>query len=191
MKTKKQAKQAIHFILTGGTIDSYFEGAIDTVVPYKKSIIPQFIKNLKLYEETEFTQVCMKDSRDLSKTDLENILKAVEESKHKKIIISHGNYTMPNSAKYLKEILKRKDQTIIFTGSLAPLVGVTPSDAAFNLGYSFAKVKELRAGIYICINGKIFTPHEIIKHIHKEKFITHYLPPKLVEKWKNFYPSIE
>ena len=86
-------KETIHFIITGGTIDSYYEGAKDTAVPNEKSIIPQFVKSLKIFNPVEFTEVCMKDSRDIVKSDLKNILGVVEKSPHKKIIITHGTYT--------------------------------------------------------------------------------------------------
>ena len=40
----------IHFIITGGTIDSHYDGTKDTAVPNKESVIPKFIEELKLYE---------------------------------------------------------------------------------------------------------------------------------------------
>lgn len=40
----------IHYIITGGTIDSFYDGRKDTVVPNKESIIPFFIESLKLYD---------------------------------------------------------------------------------------------------------------------------------------------
>jgi len=114
----------------------------------------------------------MKDSRDLTKQDLKKILTAVEKSPSKKIIITHGTYTMPDTARYLKTKLKRKNQTIIFTGSLIPLVGFSPSDASFNLGYSIAKIQNLDPGIYISMNGRIFSPEEVTKLLHQGRFIS-------------------
>jgi len=83
----------IHFVITGGTIDSHYDGSKDTAVPNKESVIPTFIESLKLYHDAEFTTVCMKDSRDLKREDLENVLKTIEESPHNKIIVTHGTYT--------------------------------------------------------------------------------------------------
>ncbi|MBI5733639.1 MAG: asparaginase [Candidatus Kerfeldbacteria bacterium] len=108
-------KETIQFILTGGTIDSYYSAVKDTAVPNKQSVLPQFIQGLKLYEKVVFTEVCMKDSRDLARTDLDKILKAVVRSKSRKIIITHGTYTMSDTARYLKAKLKKLDKTIIFT----------------------------------------------------------------------------
>ena len=113
----------IHFIITGGTIDSFYDGSKDTAVPNKESIIPSFIKSLKLYHGAEFTTVCMKDSRDLKREDLENVLKTIEKSSHDKIIVTHGTYTMPDTARFIKGNIKRDDQTIILTASAIPIQG--------------------------------------------------------------------
>ncbi len=160
----------IHFIITGGTIDSYYDGTKDTAVPNKESILPNYLKSLKLKDGFIFTEVCMKDSRNLSKSDVRKVLKTIEQSKAKKIIITHGTYTMPDTAKYLQANLKDKNKTIILTGSMIPLVGFSPSDAGFNLGYSIAKVNELQAGIYVCMNGQVFSPDEVVKQLKDGKF---------------------
>ncbi|MBU2100910.1 asparaginase [Candidatus Micrarchaeota archaeon] len=92
----------IHFILMGGTIDSFYDPTVDTTALLKNSVIPQYIKSLKLYEESKFTQVCMKDSRQLTPNDLKKALKTIEKSQSKRIIITHGTYTMSDTARYIK-----------------------------------------------------------------------------------------
>jgi len=161
----------INFIITGGTIDSHYEGSVDTVVPRKKSIIPKYIKSLQLYQEIEFSEICMKDSRDLTKQDLQNICVAVEKSRCKKIIITHGTYTMPDTAKFLQKNLKDKEKVIIITGAMIPLEGFSPTDASFNLGFAIAKSQDLGNGIYVCMNGEMFLPDEIYIPQQKVEFI--------------------
>lgn len=109
----------------------------------------------------------MKDSRDIVKDDLKKILETIEKSPHKKVIITHGTYTMPDTARFLQANLKRKDQTVIITGSMIPLIGFSPSDGPFSIGYGLAKVQDLKAGIYVCMNGKVFSPAEVMK-VNKE-----------------------
>lgn len=162
----------IHFIITGGTIDSFYDGTKDTVVPHQHSVIPEYLKGLKLHEKLEFTEVCMKDSRSLTAKDLKNILDMIQKSPHKMIIVTQGTYTMPDTARYLKANLKRNDQTIIFTGSMIPISGFSPSDGPFNLGYAIAKVQELPSGIYICMNGKTFSADEVAKLICEGRFVS-------------------
>jgi len=167
-----KTKEAIHFIITGGTIDSYYNGVKDTVEPTRESSVPAFIKSLKLNEQIIFSQVCMKDSRALNKNDISKITDTVEKSIAKKIIITHGTYSMPDTARFLKINLKRKDQTIVFTGSMIPLLGFAPSDASFNLGYALSEVQTLPPGIYVAMNGRVFQPEEVVKLLYEGRFIS-------------------
>lgn len=160
----------IHFIITGGTIDSEYDGSRDTAVPSKESVIPSFIRGLKLYDKSEFTTVCMKDSRALKRKDLLSIRNAIEKSKHKNILITHGTYTMPDTARFLVANLKRKDQVIVLTSSIIPIKGFSPSDGPFNLGYAISKLQDLSAGIYVAVNGRVFSPEEVIKVISEARF---------------------
>lgn len=61
-------KSTIHFIMTGGTIDYHYDSRMDTVVPNKTSIIPEFISSLE-FVNSEFTELFIKDSRSLSNSD--------------------------------------------------------------------------------------------------------------------------
>ena len=98
--------EQIHFIITGGTIDSYYDGTKDTAVPNQESVIPGFIKNLKLPIEHQFTTVCMKDSRTITDEDRSAMINVIQESTATKFIITHGTYTMPDTARYLKTHLR-------------------------------------------------------------------------------------
>jgi len=160
----------LHFIITGGTIDSSYDGIKDTAVPNEHSVVPKFIKILKLYEECEFTEVCMKDSRDLTESDRKDIFESVNNSNSKRIIVTHGTYTLPDTARYLQANLKDHGKVIIFVCSMIPLEGFTPTDAGFNIGYAVAKSQELSEGIYVCMNGKIFVPDEIVKILSEGRF---------------------
>ncbi len=163
--------KSIHVIITGGTIDSHYDGSKDTAVPNKESVIPSFLESVKMYDtEFEFTVACMKDSRDLSDEDRKKILKTVEESKHSKILITHGTYTMPDTSRYLKANLKRTDQAIIFTASMIPIQGFSPSDGPFSLGYAIAKLQDMENGIFVCVNGHVFVPEEVEKDLAEGRF---------------------
>ena len=104
----------IHFIITGGTIDSYYETTKDTVVPNKLSCIPDYIKSLKLHVKTSFKVICMKDSRDISKKDRQIVVKEILNSKSKNFIITHGTYTMGETAKFIVlQLQKNNDKKIL------------------------------------------------------------------------------
>jgi len=165
-------KEKIHFVITGGTIDSFYDGRKDTAVPNEKSIIPEYIESLQLDCQTEFTEICKKDSRDMTEEDLKKLLESVQNSGNKKILITHGTYTLSDTARYLKANLTRDDQTIVLTGSLIPIKGFSPSDGPFNLGFAIAKLESLGPGVYVCMNGRVFEPEEIAKLISEGRFIS-------------------
>jgi L-asparaginase len=164
----------IHFVITGGTIDSYYEPTKDAIIPNEVTYIPEVMNMFKLNNHIKFSVVCLKDSRDLTREDMQNIKQSVEESPHTSIIITHGTYTMPDSARFLKSQVKRKDQVIILTGAMVPIKGFTPSDGPFNLGFAIAKLEELKPGVYICMNGQVLDADEASKLISEGRFVSLY-----------------
>lgn len=160
----------IHFISTGGTLDAYFDPIKEIVMPNKHSSIPKFINMLKLYENYVFSEVCMKDSRNLKTSDRKKIVKAVVNDACKRIIITHGSYTVRDTAVYLKKNLKNNNKVIIFVCSMIPLAEFPSTDAGFNIGYAVAMSQTLPAGIYICMNGRVFSPDEVVKIIAEGRF---------------------
>jgi L-asparaginase len=164
----------IHIIMTGGTIDSVWNGAQDTVVVSEHSVLPEYFselgRNLKFYDELKFSEIFMKDSRAITDEDRKNVLKTIEESEASKIIVAHGTYTMPETARYLQKNLKRKDQVIVLTGSMVPMKGFDFSDGPFNLGYALAQVQILESGVYVCMNARVFSSDEVVKNIDEGKF---------------------
>src|SRR3989338_6526354 len=163
-------KEKIEIIMTGGTIDSTWDGIADTAMVNQHSVIPNYFKKLIIYPKINFNEICMKDSRQLNQQDIVNVLETIEKSEANKIIVTHGTYTMPDTAKFVEANVKRKDQTIVFTGSMIPLEGFYPTDANFNLGFALSKVQELGPGVYLCMNGETFTPQEVAKNLGEVKF---------------------
>jgi len=163
-------KAAVHLIITGGTIDSFYDGASDTVIPRKQSILPQYFRGLRLSTKVRFSTVCMKDSRRLTTRDVSDVLRLIERSPEKKIIVTHGTYTLPDTARYLHRHLHRRDCTVVLTGSMTPLDSFALSDAGFNLGYAFSQVLVLPSGVHVCMNGRAFDPDDVIKILYEGRF---------------------
>ncbi len=163
-------KEKILVILTGGTIDSYYNWIKDTAEPLEKSSLPNYFASMKLYDEFEFVEVCMKDSRSINGEDRATILDALSSSSCSKVIITHGTYTMPDTARFIKANLDRKDQTIILTGSMIPLTWFSPSDAWFNLWYALAHLKFTDPGIYVAMNWRLFDPEDVVKQLNEGRF---------------------
>lgn len=160
----------IHVIITGGTIDSFYNGAKDTITTSKISAIPAYVESLQLHTKVTTKVICMKDSRAISNADRLKIVASIQKSPAKNILITHGTYTMPDTARFLATRLKNTNKKIILTGSMIPLIGFSPSDAGFNLGFAMGKFDALQPGIYVAMNGRIFTPDEVVKLINKGRF---------------------
>ena len=167
---KSRESGTIHFIITGGTIDSYYSPSKDILVIGEKTGIEDYIKTLKLHNKTEFQVLVLKDSRELRYTDRKEMLEAIRKSKHELIVITHGTYTMPDTGQYLKDQLKNNKKIIVLTGSMIPLKGFENSDASFNLGYAIASVQKLPPGVYICMNGMSFEPEKVDKNRISARF---------------------
>ena len=168
--------------MTGGTIDSSWSGIMDTAVVNFHSVIPEYFKKLVIYPKIKFTEVCMKDSRQINQKDIENV-NSITNWKIRRWTINR-NYAIQISITitlyYIPSRIvipcvrlgvdKSKGQTIVFTGAMVPLEGVYPSDAAFNLGFALSKVQELKPGVYLCMNGETFTPQEVAKNLGEGRF---------------------
>ncbi len=166
-------KKLLHVIITGGTIDSAWDGTKDTVVPTKESAIPQYFDSLKIENvQFSFSTVAMKDSRELNDEDRKEMINIIEGSEASNFIITHGTYTIPETARYLKSHSKRKDISVVITGSMIPLHGFTPSDGPFNLGFALAQLEYVKPGIYVGMNGRIFEADDVSKDVSQGRFVS-------------------
>lgn len=112
----------------------------------------------------------MKDSRDINSADRRAMLRAILRSSEKQIIITHGTYTMPETARYLQTQLGAVKKTVVLTGSFIPLIGFADSDGPFNIGFALAQVAHLSPGVWICMNGQVFKPQNVTKVLARGKF---------------------
>ncbi|MFT6927041.1 MAG: L-asparaginase [Psychromonas sp.] len=154
----------IQLIITGGTIDSYYDTDKCTTMPHEKSVLTSFLEKYARMGHSKIvtTEICMKDSRDINNEDIDKVFTAIMESESDRHVVTHGSFTMFTSARYLQTLLPNKHgQVIIFTGSMIPLEGFSPNDAGFNLGSATMAAQCLKAGIYIAFNGQIYAPDDM------------------------------
>src|SRR3989338_5792382 len=168
-------KNHIHIIKMGGTIEFKDPGyeIMNQQMMKLDASIENYLKNMvKPHFSYSTESVCNKDSRDINSEDLERLVKTIEVSPHENILITHGTFTMKNTAKFLVEYLSKNkiEKKIILTGSMIPIIGFSLSDAAFNLGYSIASFDSIKTGVYICMNGGIFDYNEVNKNTKLLRF---------------------
>ena len=164
-------KNHIHIIATGGTIDSKFYPPTEKNIVHDESRIPVFLTDIiKPHIDFSFEQVAMVDSTDITDQLRQKIGQSIDNSEHKKILITHGTNTMTETLRYLQKNLKHSDKVIILTGAMIPLDGYVPTDAGFNLGYAIAQLENKNAGIYIAMNGKLFENGHVVKNFTLGRF---------------------
>jgi len=159
----------------GGTIE-FIDPAYDNInkeLMKLDSSIENYLNNLvKPHFTYNIDFVCEKDSREIKQEDLEKLWKTINSSPHENILITHGTFTMKNTAIYLEELIDKEkiNKKIILTGAMIPIAGFSISDAAFNLGYSLASFDNIKTGVYICMNGGVFKTNEVEKNIELLRF---------------------
>jgi len=73
---------------------------------------------------------------------------------------------MTDTAQYLSDI---EGKTFIMTGSLAS-ARFAMTDAMFNVGMAIAAVRAMYHGVYIAMNGTIFSAKSVIKNRYMNPF---------------------
>ena len=164
------SNEHIHFLIAGGTIDNV---CYDLDRTNSKSGIESFLCGV-IKPEFSFTTevVFMKDSRDLTTADRRIVLQRLCDSNYNHNVVTHGTYTMVDTAKFLEEHMSEfKDKTVVITGAMVPL-GDDKSDAAFNLGFAVHASLSASPGVYIAMSGRLWDPKEVRKDMNAGRFST-------------------
>jgi len=143
----------IKIIITGGTIDAKYNELSGKLI-YEQTHLSKILRQARctLNVNTEITM--LKNSLDINVSDRKKILQICKKCKEDKIIITHGTDTMVKTAETIGKNVKNK--TIVMLGAMVPY-SFANSDALFNLGCATSAVQSLKKGVYITMNGKIFS----------------------------------
>ncbi len=151
---------AIKFLITGGTIDKVYDEVTGNL-SFNETHIPSMLAQSRCHVPILAETVMLKDSLDMDDTDRELIRRRCRSCSESKIIISHGTDTMVETATILAETNSRK--TIVLFGAMIPF-SINYSDSLFNLGCALSAVQCLGEGVYISMNGEIFTWNNVRKN---------------------------
>ena len=155
----------ISIISVGGTIDKvYFDAKSEYEVGPPN--IEKVLADLNLSITYRINSLMRKDSLDLTDDDRSLIAKTVDSDPCPRILITHGTDTMVETAKTLRGV---SDKTIVLTGALEPALFKT-SDAVFNIGCAIGAVQVLPPGVYIAMNGRIFSEGKVWKNEAMKRF---------------------
>ena len=104
----------------------------------------------------EHYECCRKDSTEITKSDLDTLVKLIAQIATKKVVITHGSDTILATATFLARQTKLAGKTIILTAAMRPNK-FQNSDAPFNLGTALGAVGILDPGCYIAMGGCIYS----------------------------------
>lgn len=156
----------IQIITTGGTIEGIDYKNQKGIEPSGYTIT-DFLKNARVDFHYSIAEVFKKDSRDITDKDRELLVQKISETNATKILITHGTFTMEDTAKYIGSLNLNK--TIVLVGSF--ILGTSKNtDAPFNLGYAISALQFLEPNVYVAMNGQVFQWENVTKNIDDNKF---------------------
>lgn len=159
---------AVRIIATGGTFDKEYNELTGELF-FTKTHLKEVLNLGRCKLPVVITPLMLKDSLYMTNKDREDIVKAVKKTKEKDIVITHGTDTMDITAKYLSD--RVKDKTIVLTGAMIPYKFGT-SDGIFNLASALSFAQALPPGVYVAMNGKLFSADNVMKDKRRGVFQT-------------------
>jgi len=155
----------IRFITTGGTIDKVYFDALSQF-EIGDSQIKHILSDGLADFDYEVVPLLQKDSLDMTDEDRNKLhdLIAADDAEH--YVITHGTDTMPETAEVLADL---EGKTIGLTGSLSP-ARFKATDAIFNIGMAVAAVQVAAPGVFIAMNGQVFSAGKVRKNRAENKF---------------------
>lgn len=157
----------IHIITTGGTIEGLDYEAEKNINQENRISIEDFMRSANVSFPYIIDNVLNKDSRFITDDDRELLIDKIKTSSSEKIIVTHGTFTMEDTAKYMGKLNLKK--TIVLVGSFI-LGSSYGTDAPFNLGYAICSVQFLKPDVYVAMNGTIFHWKNVTKNLETNKF---------------------
>ncbi len=158
----------ITILTTGGTIDKvYFDAKSDYEVG--EPLIGEILQEANVNFDFDVHTLFQKDSLDLTDADRFVIVETVRECTDRHIVITHGTDTMVDTARAIEEA--KTGKTVVLVGALNP-ARFRSSDAIFNIGFAMAAVQALGPGVYVAMNGQVFSPDRVRKNRAANQFET-------------------
>ena len=150
----------LRLIATGGTFDKHYNELIGTL-GFADSHLPEVIKRARMTIPVALDILPLIDSLDMQDADRARILAACQAAPEPAIVIVHGTDTMSDTAAALGAA--GLDKTIVLTGAMIPYA-IAGSDAQFNLGLACGVAQTLAPGVYVAMNGQVFTWNNVTKN---------------------------
>ncbi|MDO8463300.1 MAG: asparaginase domain-containing protein [bacterium] len=154
-------------LVTGGTFDKEYN-ELDGSLEFRETHIQEMLALGRSTVPVAIRTIMLIDSLDMTDDDRSIIADHCKRSDERRIIITHGTDTMPETARYIAERIS--DKTIILTGAMVPYT-FGSSDGLFNLGAALAYVQVAPLGVYVSMNGRLFPAASVRKDKVAGRFV--------------------
>jgi len=157
----------ICLITAGGTIDKVY---FDRLSEYQVGApgVERILQELLVGFDYRIESVLRKDSLDMTDSDRQLLLEAVQRAPEERIVITHGTDTMIETARLLLQV---PDKRIVLTGAMQP-ASFRNSDAVFNVGMAIGAVQALQTdGVWLAMSGRLFDPRRARKDRQRGVFV--------------------
>ncbi|WP_235584682.1 asparaginase domain-containing protein [Thiomicrospira sp. WB1] len=149
-------------LVTGGTLDKDYD-AIRGELGFAQTHLPKMLETGRAIPAPEVEILMLKDSLAMTEADRQIIVEACLNHPASRLVITHGTDTMTDTAKALMETSKLHVKTLVLTGAMRPWA-LGRSDADFNLGAALMAAQTAPSGVYVCMNGQLFTADDVQKN---------------------------
>ncbi len=151
---------SIRIVITGGTFDKQYD-EIRGALTFKDTHMPEILRFVRCSVPIELELNQLIDSLEMRTANRLQVLSSCARAPEERIVITHGTDTMVETAEVLGK--EKLPKTIVLTGAMIPYV-FSNSDAVFNLGSAITAVQILPHGVYIAMNGRVFSWDDVRKN---------------------------
>ena len=144
----------IRILVTGGTFDKEYDELTGRLF-FRATHLPEMLQRGRCRVDVVTETVMMVDSLDLDDAGRARIVEAARRSDERNVVITHGTDTMVQTAQALAEA-RLAGKAIVMTGAMIPYA-FGSSDGLFNLGSALSFVQVVQPGVYVAMNGQLFT----------------------------------
>lgn len=163
---ENNTRGGVAVIVTGGTIDARYN-FLEAKIDYDASHIREMLSRGRARIDLDVEPLMLVDSGEIDDGGRQKILEKCQSVATNKIVITHGTDTMTQTAAYLGQSLR--DKTVVLVGAMIPYM-FKESDALFNLGAAITAVQLLGNGVFITMNGKVFSWENVKKNFDVGEF---------------------
>lgn len=160
--------EKILIINTGGTFNKRYNPLKGELEVPKDGIAVESILQYCNNTSYELLNIIHKDSLEMTEEDRELIVKTIQTSSCRKVLIVHGTDTMDVTATFLA--LHIKDKVITLTGAMVPLsISTVEATSNFMMALGDLMCRE-KNGIYLAMHGAVTIHGSIYKNRQKGIF---------------------